>query len=344
MNDININDISMYGEHGVEMINDNIISRHTAFSSEKIIKSHAGGSNPNILHNWDFRHRESIVNQRRQTEYRNFPDRLVSVQIMDRWYTIAGIGMSILVSINNGFVRMQRENTVGHGYISQIIEFPNAYAGETYTFSMIYRTSKPTGVSDIGNMGHTRIVCANADRRTFAFTSHKPFPISEDWSIFTQTFTLPNTELGTFDVGIVGPVNGTVDDYIDIQAVKLELGSISTLANDPPMDFGKELAICQRYQFRHHGHAEDIPGVITNNNNIIFTLPLPVTMRRTRPTIAVANMAVFNADNRTEQSGFTFYASVGWVSSALQITAIRNNHGLTNAFLRIRDLITDANL
>ena len=36
MNDININDISMYGEHGVEMIDDNTISRNTTFSSEKI--------------------------------------------------------------------------------------------------------------------------------------------------------------------------------------------------------------------------------------------------------------------------------------------------------------------
>ena len=36
MSDININDISMYGEHGVEMIDDNNISRRTTFSSEKI--------------------------------------------------------------------------------------------------------------------------------------------------------------------------------------------------------------------------------------------------------------------------------------------------------------------
>lgn len=31
-----------------------------------------------------------------------------------------------------------------------------------------------------------------------------------------------------------------------VQAVKLELGSISTLANDPPMDYGMELLKCQR--------------------------------------------------------------------------------------------------
>ena len=33
-----------------------------------------------------------------------------------------------------------------------------------------------------------------------------------------------------------------------IQAVKLETGPVSTLANDPPPDFGLELLKCQRYQ------------------------------------------------------------------------------------------------
>lgn len=33
----------------------------------------------------------------------------------------------------------------------------------------------------------------------------------------------------------------------DIQAVKLELGSVSTLVNDPPADYGEELRKCKRY-------------------------------------------------------------------------------------------------
>ena len=33
----------------------------------------------------------------------------------------------------------------------------------------------------------------------------------------------------------------------NIVAIKLELGSVSTLANDPPADYGEQLALCQCY-------------------------------------------------------------------------------------------------
>ena len=61
-----------------------------------------------------------------------------------------------------------------------------------------------------------------------------------------------------------------------IQAVKLELGTVSTLANDAPPNFGEELAKCQRYLFiRDYGANEVIANGVSNN----VTMFLPVSMR-----------------------------------------------------------------
>jgi len=73
---------------------------------------------------------------------------------------------------------------------------------------------------------------------------------------------------------------------ISISSVKLELGSVSTLANDPPANYGEELRKCQRYyeqmpDFRFYMGARN-PWNIATQTNII---PFKVT-KRTVPVVS----------------------------------------------------------
>ena len=61
-----------------------------------------------------------------------------------------------------------------------------------------------------------------------------------------------------------------------IKAVKLEKGTVSTLANDVPPDFSEELRKCQRYLFiRDYAKNDIIANGLTNN----LTMFLPASMR-----------------------------------------------------------------
>lgn len=89
---------------------------------------------------------------------------------------------------------------------------------------------------------------------------------------------------------------------ITIKAVKLELGSISTLAMDTAPNYAEELLKCQRYFYRYK--ANDSSGYmgmggIQSTNNLRFILNLPTTMRQS-PTITYSgsfNIADFGASN-----------------------------------------------
>lgn len=89
---------------------------------------------------------------------------------------------------------------------------------------------------------------------------------------------------------------------VTIKAIKLELGSISTLAMDTAPNYAEELLRCQRYFYRYK--ANDSSGYmgmggIQSTNNLRFILNLPTTMRQS-PTITYSgsfNIADFGASN-----------------------------------------------
>lgn len=89
---------------------------------------------------------------------------------------------------------------------------------------------------------------------------------------------------------------------VTIKAIKLELGSISTLAMDTVPNYAEELLKCQRYFYRYK--ANDSSGYmgmggIQSTNNLRFILNLPTTMRQS-PTITYSgsfNIADFGARN-----------------------------------------------
>lgn len=120
-------------------------------------------------------------------------------------------------------------------------------------------------------------------------------------------------------------------------AAKLELGSVQTLAhqdssgawvlNEIP-DYAEQLAACQRYLIPLSSYQ--CPAARLGTNEILFFVPLPVTMR----TLPAINQNGFQVQSKTgeAQTGFTFSVS-SLRSNGVIINASKTGHGMTDAVL-----------
>ena len=104
-----------------------------------------------------------------------------------------------------------------------------------------------------------------------------------DGEISSNTFAWTGTSFSkTFKYGTVNiyPSANQINigaQSVIVTAIKLELGSVSTLANDAPPNYAEELAKCQRYFYRYNGltSAYTMPGTTVSS----ITIPFPCTMR-----------------------------------------------------------------
>ena len=181
--------------------------------------------NKNILHNWDFR---NPVNQRGQSSYPS------TGYTIDRWRLITTYGSNVL-TVEDKFVKLTAaaDTTTRSACISQILDnnlLP--YVGKTFTLS--FNVSAYTGSWGFRVRllnGGTYLNQASADISSTGITS--------------VAFTIPDTcDTLMIELQTVSILAG---DYIGLFGAKLELGSVSTLANDPPADYGEQLARCKRY-------------------------------------------------------------------------------------------------
>lgn len=203
-------------------------------------------SNRNLLDNPWFGSGE-VVNQRGGTS-----GTVSNAYFIDRWklsgeYSIATSGITFTCNAGAG--------------VSQI--FPHALTiGEIYTFSVMY--------------GDGSIVSC-----TFAPLANREnaYPFSDGLYLEIDT----RAAFPTHRCIIYTPGTSWTKE---IKAVKLELGSVSTLANDAPPDYGEELAKCQRYFVRIASTATAFPvafGLKDSSTVVDLLVPTPVEMRA-RPT------------------------------------------------------------
>lgn len=170
-----------------------------------------GVSHKNLLHNWDFR---NPVNQRGLT---STPASFQSVYTIDRWM-IVNFGT---VAVNSGYITVAGTGST-IPYLRQYVETPRVhFAGKTVTFSAYVR-------------GSGRIFIQGSYVETYVNLT--------SWTLVKTTGTLTAERDLYVDIGALD-VNGS----FDVLCAKLELGSESTLANDPPADYGEQLALCKRY-------------------------------------------------------------------------------------------------
>ena len=274
-------------------------------------------SNPNILHNWWF---VNPVNQRGLLEYNG-----VNINMIDRWRTFGNARMNVM----SGFIRVSStsESGVWQGVMQEIehsADFTGIVTGTVMTSdgSLFVATwHVPPGRTF--NSGATEI-----SGTPFFLHLAKSSGVSNNL-LFRITYA-PNTLEGS---------------HIDIQAVKLELGPVSTLANDPPMDFGRELAVCQRYQYCMPNALAQFRASRLAANEIWFKIPTPVTMR-IRPAVAFVIehswLGVTSFPGNTVHQGFNFAFANAF--GGIRVLATKQNHGLPDAHLQVSQVLFDANL
>ena len=237
------------------------------------------GANPNMLINWDWR---SPINQRGKEAY-----------------TLGGMGYCVdrfkggytTVTPKDGYTSVIGVRTTGYQRIGQSIDGA-LKAGQTYTLSVLAKFTTVSGdvslrfaTANYGGMGFGVNISGTSDQyRLFTLTATPDVDIE---NAFCEIMQVDNAATSYFDV--------------DIKAWKLELGDTQTLArqdgdgnwvlNDPPPDYGEELAKCQRYFMRFVGVDDTRQGGIlfrsgADSTTINVSVPLHVTMRA-NPTVTM---------------------------------------------------------
>lgn len=211
----------------------------------------AGGSNPNLFMNPWF-----TVNQRNVSGY------LSDGYQFDRWKVRAN-GGTVNYNRSTGYVTLSA--TANLAYIQQILEpkLREELNGRTVTFSVL--TS--------ANVVHSV---------TFVYDA-----TATDMGIRFPTFPQAGYWYGADYSSCLQVIYGNRTVTLSIKAIKLELGSVSTIANDMPPDYGEELAKCQRYFVRIPKQVNQPYGFgfAQSNSSVRIAIPIPATMRDV-PTIS----------------------------------------------------------
>lgn len=177
--------------------------------SKKELTENLAISHRNLLHNWDFR---NPVNQRGQSTYN--PSYNYSV---DRW-----ISSDTSITVNSASITLTRTGSTNHFFLQRIENSSSLLAQKTLTFSIEIDGMIYSGTGVFPNTGSSVDVYSGSN-------------------VILKFSNISVTDCG---VVIFIPIQG---DSVTITRTKLEFGSLSTLENDPPADYGEQLALCQRY-------------------------------------------------------------------------------------------------
>ena len=225
-------------------------------------------SNPNLLINGDFR-----VNQRGQTSYSG-----TAIYTIDRWESREP---SLTIQPLNDFgVKLIKsaEPRVSTSSLSQAIEDYKYLLGKTVTLSCKYKNNNISGGFQVGLYTSNKNEYASK-----ALTSQ--YYITDESGIYSETITLPEQlDYSLLQVLFRFSNSAVENQSVEIEYVKLEIGSIATQYN--PRPYAEELAMCQRYYINLSDAVFQLPAVCASGENIIYAqLFLPTTLLRTSPTI-----------------------------------------------------------
>lgn len=249
----------------------------------------AGGSNPNLLDNPFF-----TVNQRGFTS----STEVNGLRIVDRWFINNGGGTVTLTS--NG---LSVDNTQGTRYntLQEIFGSGDWLAGKTVTLS----------INDGGTIYHQTFVIP-------ARTSGYQSLLNWSWKAGVQLrfYVLPTTDQGAYNVQIYCP-NGASSYKYELRSIKLELGSVSTLANDAPPELSIARIPCYENFLRLKGAYAPVGYAIAVSTTLaLVVIPTPVPMRAL-PTASLSGTLYFNAGTPFAVTGL---ASNGTTLGVNQIT------------------------
>lgn len=211
----------------------------------------AGGSNRNLLDNPFF-----TVNQRSATTLTlNGTEDYIS----DRWIVGA---FGTYTHNSNHTITITCPNDTTYAGLTQRID--PVYKGGTYTYSI--RLNDDTVISLQGTMPN------GSGLNVYSITIN-----NVSWQVLFRS------DGSAYWVTLRCNVANTT---ITIKAVKLEPGSVSTLANDAPPDYGMEFLKCARYFVRLKGDPLGNGYIISSKASSRIALYTPVPMRAV-PIIAI---------------------------------------------------------
>lgn len=228
-------------------------------------------NNLNLLDNWDFR---NPVNQRGQTSY-NGGYKTYSV---DRWFTTA---TNQTVNVKDGYIEIV-DTTGNNSVFEQSFNVDEIPWGQTVTISFDVEADTPI------NIGFNGWDSNNNDHANWWGLGVKTV-YTREIITFTHTFGAKKNYGG---LTIQGQSAGTFKVY----RIKMEIGNVSTLANDAPANYSEQLARCQRYYLGHVGAY--CSGEAGNRNEAWINIPVPVPMR-TVPSVIIHNYGRIGVNGST---------------------------------------------
>jgi len=240
-----------------------------------------GGSNPNLLDNWYF---ADPINQKGQTEYASYG------YSFDRWY-IRTDGLTVLFKNQ----ALQLLFTSNFGAFNQRIEHWECLLGKTVTVSALI-----TGASFAEGNAGVRIGLVSANNVSSNSTRLTGQNYKNTSGLVTFTAELPNTiPHSGINFEIFSSNGASCGDYLEVAAVKLELGSHQTLAQqnaageweliDPPPNKALEQLKCLQYQLvlpdTSAGNACVGIGTPFNSTSALIFIPTSVPMQK-KPAVS----------------------------------------------------------
>lgn len=212
-----------------------------------------GMKNTNLLDNPWFQ-----VNQRAKSSYKG------AVYGVDRWVSRSD---TITVTVNSDGSITIKNGGASTSYFAQYIEDGALPAGK-YTLSVNVLSATGTPNSN-GNYGSAYL----------AYGSDPSF--SSSVGITSNGAKIYSIALNPTDKVVRVQFAITAGCSITLKAVKLEIGSVSTLENDAAPNYAVELAKCQRYYFRIGGNSTfgNVIGIASSDTKVNFVIPTPVSLR-----------------------------------------------------------------
>jgi hypothetical protein len=251
-------------------LSDNVVEQIYSLN-QGLTNSLANISHENLLDNPWF-----TVNQRGQSSYS-----VANQYSYDRWLVYG----SLSVSKNNEIITLSNTDITKYSIVSQKLEnsLIDNLRGRTVTLSILLSDNSIV-------KGSTIIPTSN--------------PSGAD-SLLTVNITSDSKHsLIIFYTGSIWEMRvqirsnyATGQENLLFKAVKLELGSVSTLAMDTAPNYQQELAKCQRYFVRLHNESIGT-GIIDTANNCACVVPVLVPMRAT-PSLTLNGVIGVGVDDGT---------------------------------------------
>lgn len=191
----------------------------------------------NLLDNWYF---ADPINQMGQTEYTS------GGYTIDRWYTNA----RLVEILKNDCIKITNANNGGAlWWLLQVFDQNRFLPGTILTVSALVKADPTIPFS----------IELQSSQTVDAWSGYASVAKTGNYELVTYTTTLASFPSGNVGFGLVTHENANTGnfDYIEAKAMKVELGSVQTLAhqdadgnwvlNDPPPNKALELVKCMRY-------------------------------------------------------------------------------------------------